>query len=744
MAFAERVLATAEAEVGKPGADPSDIDAKGAALGRDPQKIFAFLRDQNALEPYVGVLRGARGTLAAAAGNALDRALLAQALLKAGRIESRLVSGSLSDGQAQQLLDRSPASSPLAGPLAAAAVSGVDVTAQAAAQDTAARMGLPAGRAQELLQRASAQFGAFWRVTDGQRRQQEDFLARQLRDAGAAAAGNAGVSARTLRDRLKKHYWVQTRGADGVWSDFDPSFAESQIGQAYAASPSPLRDVPRDLAHRLEFSLAYLTNARGAQGREVVLTATIPTAEALFAPVAFELRPADPTPDTATLAGMQPAQKLALLRKMERFQGILQVGSNVTAGRIFDFAGKTYSPGSGGGPSGQSVGNMFGSLFGGEAPAAPGEFAELQLVLRLTGPGRSPATQTRTLVRAEETRAVDFAPPLMWSEILVQPSWIPSDLATHQLLQSLVASRGLVIDAMRASREGRAAQVVPPAVPPYPQHLLPLALLRQRAAAAILNARTGVRALVDAPLLTMANQRVAVVNAETGDIRVQRSIDIVSNGVSMIGPQGEATQATYEAALQLGVADSVLEAAFLQQAYPEHTAVSGAAVFEQARREGRPALVLSPKDADKLRQAGLGEPDVAWIRNNESQANRLVVATTTGGKAGWWSVAPDGTSLLRVSGGWGQGMTEHEFANLIKGIAMAYCGYEVSHWSHHPTAATSWGMASCVVLRTISLTFIFIGVHGAWVTLLLTVEILNVVGTAIAADGERTRLIDLR
>jgi transglutaminase-like putative cysteine protease len=59
--------------VGPVGESIEDVAAR---LGYDPDALFAFVRDEIHYEAYAGVLRGAKGTLWARAGNAADQAVL--------------------------------------------------------------------------------------------------------------------------------------------------------------------------------------------------------------------------------------------------------------------------------------------------------------------------------------------------------------------------------------------------------------------------------------------------------------------------------------------------------------------------------------------------------------------------------------------------------------------------------------------------------------------------------------------
>ena len=89
-------------------ADPADpvIIAQATALNHDPAQIFAFVRDQVRIDPYPGSLRGAHGTLAGMAGNAIDRASLTIALLRASGFTARYAQGTLAYADAQKIIAR--------------------------------------------------------------------------------------------------------------------------------------------------------------------------------------------------------------------------------------------------------------------------------------------------------------------------------------------------------------------------------------------------------------------------------------------------------------------------------------------------------------------------------------------------------------------------------------------------------------------------------------------------------------
>ncbi|MFN8389804.1 MAG: transglutaminase family protein [Bdellovibrionota bacterium] len=89
-----------------PGADTEDryVLSLAARLHNDPARIFQFVRDGIRFESYQGALRGARGVIWSGAGNALDRASLLVALLRASGIPARYVRGTLSLADQKKLI----------------------------------------------------------------------------------------------------------------------------------------------------------------------------------------------------------------------------------------------------------------------------------------------------------------------------------------------------------------------------------------------------------------------------------------------------------------------------------------------------------------------------------------------------------------------------------------------------------------------------------------------------------------
>src|SRR5205085_99221 len=143
-------------ELRRPGADPSDVPGKARELGFDPQRIFAFVRDRIGYEPYRGVLRGARGALAARAGNSFDKSLLLQSLLLASGQKASLVRGQLPDEKAKSLVDGFLAADPMKGVLGEFVDAPVDVP-----EGLAQRVGMSPDELRAIVEQSRASVAGF-------------------------------------------------------------------------------------------------------------------------------------------------------------------------------------------------------------------------------------------------------------------------------------------------------------------------------------------------------------------------------------------------------------------------------------------------------------------------------------------------------------------------------------------------------------------------------------------------------
>ena len=191
-----------------------------AALGKDPARIFEFVRDQVAYEPYVGCLRGPRGTLLALAGNSVDRAALLASLLTHAGQRARFAHGPLPDSRVQDLV---------ASVFAEHAEAGQPQPQPPGSGKAAADL-LAAGVDRDLK-----------------------LLVSSLKDAGLPAKAEV-TSLEMLLEETRDHYWVQW-WRDGNWVDMDPSFTTAAPGAAYARPIATFDALPDALFHRVDIRI---------------------------------------------------------------------------------------------------------------------------------------------------------------------------------------------------------------------------------------------------------------------------------------------------------------------------------------------------------------------------------------------------------------------------------------------------------------------------------------------------------
>ncbi len=203
------------------------------ALGRDPDRIFAYVRDNIAYEPYSGALRGARGTLLAMAGNGLDRAILLASLLERGGHKVRYVRGTLPEEAAAALV-------------ASVVAARVSRTLPTTDNDPS-----PLDVLHSTIVR------------------DYEILRSRLVATGASAPG-AVTPKETLLREARTHFWIQINQG-GKWRDLDPSFAEATPGRAYAKAEQTFDRVPEELFHRITLRIRVEERTEiGVSSREVL------------------------------------------------------------------------------------------------------------------------------------------------------------------------------------------------------------------------------------------------------------------------------------------------------------------------------------------------------------------------------------------------------------------------------------------------------------------------------------------
>lgn len=291
--------------------DRTQFDVEALALhlqSGGAERITQYVKEQIFFEQYEGLLRGAKGTLMARAGNALDQAVLLATLMTQSGYEARIASVVLEPSQARDLLQ----------------------------EMSVERPDPPAAVDHSLLQDIVEELLDIGELDSGSLRTDMDALAHsasvlQHPDYSDVVADTqlliellteAGIvlgdphAEDKLIEEARDYYWVQYRRAStNPWRSAHPAFGDSP---AWLADLEPADsidgEVPADLQHRLRVA-AYLEQNFGRQKRTHTLMPPWerPVANLVGEPLVYQNLP-DSLPDLSDALDFDPAATLAEAR----------------------------------------------------------------------------------------------------------------------------------------------------------------------------------------------------------------------------------------------------------------------------------------------------------------------------------------------------------------------------------------------------------------------------------------------
>jgi hypothetical protein len=229
--------AAADRDIPRDTFDPQAIIER---VGRDPEKLFAWVRDNTFWVPYHGSLRGPTGVLMDRLGNSLDRSLLLAELLQTAGNEVQLAHADLPEAQARQLMSslRAPSAERLNEPAE-------DATARGQRLDAyAARFGLDAAAMHRAIERIDREAAALSAEAKARLASQVPLVLAALGDAPARdAAARAKKSDDARVAALADHWWVQRRRGADAWEDFDVLTPDGAAAKSIATPTGTVRFV---------------------------------------------------------------------------------------------------------------------------------------------------------------------------------------------------------------------------------------------------------------------------------------------------------------------------------------------------------------------------------------------------------------------------------------------------------------------------------------------------------------------
>ncbi len=666
----DRVLAGLEAARRELPRDAFDIQGVIELAGRDPVRLFEWVRDRTVWVPYAGSLRGATGVLLDRRGNSLDRSLLLADLLRAAGQKARLARASIAEDQAHALLEK----------LRAAAAAGAPGGGGAPASPAlTSAEGIESARlTEEAVERVAAATAA-------------------LRSAVTLVLGDTAASLREDAAALRDHWWVEVE-SKGAWTPLDPLLPGAAPGTALLPAAETIERpggsapfaLPGALRHEVEIRVVVERLEKGIRSERLVLSVVLRPAEVIGRRIRLFHHPLG-WPENLAIGGDKASEerlKKALLAGKE-WLPILEVGrSRVSRGSFTDKGEVNETPNLD--PraklargAGRALGGGLGALGGGSEGGTdpPSVLTAEWLDLEIRSPGRPPRKVRRELfdilgpaARASSSPSLEVGEALRLdralllfgdTEILLAACQISPELVAHQEASELLERRAgfKALAAVEDPARWKEAVGHLSWESTRPRPLEAFALLR-----AGLGRHSG-EVFLDRPNVVTHARRYRW-DAKGGPT-ARDVIDVAANGVAVRGG-GETEPALVR--LEQGVADTVAEDLALGSGTEDSENTT--TVFALADAAGVPAIALAGPDA-AVDPLGLPADVRERVRADLAAGYTVVipkVPVTLGGKprTGWWRVDPaTGETIGVMDTGFNTATTDYTETTVITTRAQA-------------------------------------------------------------------------
>lgn len=653
--------------------DTFDPQAVVDKVGKDPEDLFKWVRDNTRLVPYRGFLRGPRGVLMDGIGNSLDRALLLHELLRLQGFQVRLARCELSEEKAKEILEKGRTIPPEYWS-SSAEFSSRDV--DNLIEKYSSKFEIDPTRFGSYISRVNQEQERFSKELIKRVPEQTNFITeamKKYRNKGKADYVQSEIS------ELREHWWVQMR-KDDAWFDLDPTSKDINFGSSF----SPAEDVcqPNELDQRLIHSVDLRVIVEqwknGIAEEKTVLTHRLIPAELFEKRIVLSHVALNQQKDKDLLVDEDPIGRLksAVLEERE-WQPVLTIGSErITQSSFLDSGDINKNPGKKGRPSGAGgiAGGLFRALAGEETEEDSKQVSTLSaewIEYTILEPGGvpkkirrdvfdliGPANRKKTVIPAPEindSARIERGLSLLGeTEVLIQASRLSPEFVLHLMSRSLLSDHQILDDILKSlnSKENPAAllsKLMKLTPLPGPEYILSGARLSwSELDNKIYLTQPNIINFFRRPLLDQNEKMI-----------LKSGFDIVFNEISI---DSLTEQDPFQAKIYQGVLDTNAEALIMR--FIGGKIENVAEIFALAKEQQIDWVTLSDASSQAWQELNTTEDNRARIEL-ALRNGYLVIAPKNeiklGEKAvfGWWRIDPNSGSVIGSGPEGGQASAEY-------------------------------------------------------------------------------------